>query len=122
MDHFGQPQTYSWSENGEKKSTKSEPLVNPEAVKKEWNDLKQKLLALMYPRDQIATLWKLINQYHKDDFPELIKLAHLALTCPVHTAGCERGFSVQNLILTSSRNRLNPGSRHAHSSKIRGAR
>ena len=36
----------------------------------------------------------------------LIKLAALALTSPVHTADCERGFSVQNLIKDSQRNRL----------------
>ena len=40
------------------------------------------------------------------DFPNLIKLAQLALTSAVHTAGCERGFSAQNAILTKGRNRL----------------
>jgi hypothetical protein len=29
------------------------------------------------------------------------------LTCPVNTAGCERGFSVQNQTLTPLRNCLN---------------
>jgi len=38
----------------------------------------------------------------------LIKLASLAITCPVNTAGCERGFSVQNQILVPLRNRLTP--------------
>ena len=32
--------------------------------------------------------------------------AHTPLTSSVHTAGCERGFSVQNRILTTFRNRL----------------
>ena len=48
----------------------------------------------------------LISKYHKADFPNLIKLAQLALTSAVHTAGCERGFSAQNAILTKGRNRL----------------
>ena len=43
---------------------------------------------------------------HADEFPEMVKLGHLALSSPVHTAGCERGFSAQNLILTPLRNRL----------------
>ena len=43
---------------------------------------------------------------NKADFPNLIKLAQLALTSAVHTAGCERGFSAQNAILTKGRNRL----------------
>ena len=36
----------------------------------------------------------------------MIKLGQLYFTLAVHTAGCERGFSVQNSTLTPSRNRL----------------
>jgi hypothetical protein len=36
----------------------------------------------------------------------MLKLAALAMTSAVHTAGCERGFSVQNKILNKARNRL----------------
>ena len=36
----------------------------------------------------------------------MIKLGQLALSSPADTADCERGFSVQNLVLTSLRNRL----------------
>ena len=53
-------------------------------------------------------LWNLIVTYHAKDFPNLVTLAQLGLTLAVHTAGCERGFSVQNNILTPSRNRLTP--------------
>jgi len=45
------------------------------------------------------------RKYHDDDFPEMIKLGQLYFTLAVHTAGCERGFSVQNSTLTPSRNR-----------------
>ena len=72
----------------------------------EWRDIKPKIIALKYPRDSLQGLWFLINKYSKEDYLNLIKLAHLALTCPVHTSGCERGFSVQNSILTPVRNRL----------------
>ena len=65
-----------------------------------------KTLAEKYPRDKSIDLWKFIHKYHKDDFPQMIKLAALYFTIAVHTAGCERGFSVQNSTLTPSRNRL----------------
>ena len=70
----------------------------------EWRDIKPKIIALKYPRDSLQGLWFLINKYSKEDYLNLIKLAHLALTCPVHTSGCERGFSVQNSILTPVQN------------------
>jgi hypothetical protein len=54
----------------------------------------------------MSELWKLIGKYHGEDFPNMIKLAHLALSSPVHTAGCERGFSAPNAILTPKRSRL----------------
>ena len=70
--------------------------------------MKPRVVAHMYPRDDTQKLWNLINQYSADEYPNMIKLAHLALTCPIHTSGCERGFSIQNSILTSTRNRLTP--------------
>jgi hypothetical protein len=45
-------------------------------------------------------------------FSKLLKLAALALTSAVHTAGCERGFSAQNRILVKARNRLNTETQH----------
>ena len=38
----------------------------------------------------------------------LLKLAAVALTLPIHTSDCERGFSLQNFLKTSERNRLLP--------------
>ena len=34
--------------------------------------------------------------------------AALAVTAPIHTSDCERGFSTQNLIKSGQRNRLSP--------------
>ena len=56
--------------------------------------------------DNFGVLWEIIGKYHNDECPNMIKLAHLALSCPVQTAGCERGFSAQNLILSPRRNKL----------------
>ena len=72
----------------------------------EWLKLKHVVKSQTYPRDRLQVLWTLIAQYHSEEFPNLIKLASLALTHPVHTADCERAFSNQNLVTTALRNRL----------------
>ncbi len=74
----------------------------------EWKEVKEIVIAGKYARDNLATLWQMIAHYHPN-FVNMIFLAQLALTSAVHTAGCERGFSVQNRILTKKRNRLNVG-------------
>ena len=107
-DHYGNEKTHSWKEENMTMATTSKPVIDPEATHDEWKNIKPKTVALLYPRDKTSSLWSLINQYHKDEYPNLVKLAHLALTCPIHTSGCERGFSIQNSILTSTRNRLTP--------------
>ena len=61
-----------------------------------------------YPVDNMPSLWKTITLFHKDEVPEIIKLAQYALTLPLHTCSCERVFSNQNLIVTRLRSRLNP--------------
>ena len=83
----------------------SEPLIDADTTIQEWSLLKRTVVAEQYPRDQMWKLWHLIAKFHPE-FPNLSVLARLALTSSVHTAGCERGFSVQNRILTTFRNRL----------------
>ena len=106
LAHYGVEKTKEWVEEREKKEKTSPPIVNLEESKKEWGILKRVVLAEMYPRDDMATLWGLIAKYHQGEFPNLILLATLGITLPVHTSGVERGFSAQNVILTSLRNRL----------------
>lgn len=96
----------SWKAEGVTEKATSQPVINSDETKAEWSYLKNVVLAEKYPRNKLSSLWQLINTYHKEDFPNLIKLASLAITSAVHTAGCERGFSVQNKILNKSRNRL----------------
>ncbi|XP_070545566.1 zinc finger protein 862-like [Ptychodera flava] len=81
-------------------------IVNAKNIRSEWNQIKQLVLSQQYPRDSFAKLWSIIYTYHRDMFPNLIKIAAIALTLPVHSADCERGFSVQNNIKTYDRNRL----------------
>ena len=44
----------------------------------------------------------------RDSLPNLLKLAFVALTLPIHTADCERSFSLQNNLKNCQRNRLLP--------------
>ena len=54
----------------------------------------------------MKNLWQLLTQHHKEEIPNLIKLAQISLIIPLHTADCERTFSIQNQIVTPKRNRL----------------
>ena len=54
----------------------------------------------------MGSLWSIIYKFHKDSFPNLFKLAAVALTLPIHTADCERDFSLQNNLKNCQRNRL----------------
>lgn len=82
------------------------PLIDTDKTKKEWAQIKTLVLSCAYPRDKLSNLWSLINAYHADMFPNLLKLASVALVLPVHTADCERGFSGQNRLKTPLRNRM----------------
>ena len=82
------------------------PIINPAEVRVEWAKLKDLVIQEGYPRDQMTVLWSLIYKHHKADYQNMLTLAALAMTCPIHTADCERGFSAQNSIKTPMRNRL----------------
>ncbi|XP_046340993.2 uncharacterized protein LOC124121908 [Haliotis rufescens] len=82
------------------------PLIDSKSTKQEFDLLKRFLLQQKYPRYSFPRLWKIIDGCHRDLFPNLLKLACIGLTLPVQTAICERGFSNQNMIKTSHRNRL----------------
>ena len=99
ISHFGQTKTSAIS------GKTADPVIDAETTRKEWGLVKPLVIKSGYPRDKMSTLWGLINTYHKDEFPNLIKLAALALTAPIHTSDSEHGFSAQNLTKTSVRNR-----------------
>ena len=107
IEYYGKAQSVTWkAEDGEIQTATSDPMIKEDETKTGWKLLKKVVLAEQYPRDKMTSLWQLVWKYHKEQFPNMLKLATLALTSPVHTAGCERGFSTQNRILTKSRNRL----------------
>ncbi len=107
VSHFGVPQIHEYKDsNKEVHKSVSPAVIDGEKTKEEWRNIKQVVKAQGYPRYSTSQLWGLIKQYHSDQFPNLITLATLALTHPVHTSDCERAFSAQNLVTTPLRNRL----------------
>ena len=72
----------------------------------EWSLLKDVVKEQHYPTEKLSTLWSCIFKFHADTFPNLMKLAQLALILPMQTADVERRFSAQNLTKTSHRNRM----------------
>ena len=82
------------------------PVINKDATRDEWVKVKQCVVDNIYPRHSIAQLWSLIKSYHREDFPNLLKLASICFILPVHTAGCVRAFSRQNFLKTPFMNRL----------------
>ena len=83
-------------------------FLDSEAARHEWSLVKHLVLQEKYPRDNMGTLWSIIYKFHKDLFPNLLKVAAVALTLPIHTADCERGFSLQNNLKNCQRSRLLP--------------
>jgi hypothetical protein len=84
----------------------SEAKLKKDECLAEWAMAKQTVLDNAYPRYSIQSLYKILHDYHKEAFPNLLILANLALIMPYQTADCERGFSCQNQIKTAKRNRL----------------
>jgi len=62
--------------------------------------------------DSVQELCKLTMLSHAESFPGMATLASVALTVPVHSVDCERGFSRQNLVKTKLRNCLNETTLH----------
>ena len=91
----------------------SDPYINctTDEVIKEWIKCKKIVHSNSYSTSSISSLWGALASLEEDgslQCPNIIKLACLALTHPIHTCDVERTFSVQNLTLTALRNRLSP--------------
>ncbi|XP_048236880.1 zinc finger protein 862-like [Haliotis rufescens] len=106
LDHFAVDKSHTFKDVSGQKTSVSPAIINREESKKEWTKLKQVVRVQGYPRHSTSALWGLVQQYHSADFPNMLKLASLVLTHPVHTSDCERAFSAQNLVTTPLRNRL----------------
>ena len=96
-----------------KSGVKSAAMVDEASCLAEWQLAKEVVRDNMYARDSMKALWSMMYLFHPDSFPNLFKIASLALLMPYQTADCERGFSAQNAIKTSLRNCLNEDSLNA---------
>ena len=99
LNHFGQ-------ERSNERGVIFPAVVNPTQAKVEWSLLKDVVKEQHYPTEKLSTLWSCIVKFHADTFPNLLKLAELAVILPLQTADVERGFSAQNLTKTAHRNRM----------------
>ena len=87
-------------------------IVDKDETLVEWMLLKKIVLQEKYPRASTQDLFKIIYEVHAAQFPNLLQLARIAIVLPLQMADVERGFSVQNLIKTSQRNRISASMVH----------
>ena len=95
--HYGTPKT---GKSGQELA----PLVCVSETEDEWVQFKQ-LMSSNYRSCTIQSMAeKLLKSVSiKEDYPNIVTLITLALSLPVSTADCERGFSKYNLIKTKLR-------------------
>ena len=109
INHYGVTKTHTWKEGKHQhEGVSCPPIIDSDKTREEWQQAKECVYAQKYTRISVSQLWHQIKLYHPNQFPNLEKLAQLAVVCPIHSAGCERGFSLQNQIITPLRNRLDP--------------
>ena len=78
----------------------------------EWSLLNDVVKEQHYPTENLSTLWSCTFKFRADTFPNLLKLAQLALILPLQTADVEGGFTAQNLTKTAHRNRMEAETLH----------
>ncbi|CAG8762580.1 19790_t:CDS:2 [Gigaspora margarita] len=65
-----------------------------------------------YQNLDIDNLLSIIFDQYQEFYPNIIKLLEIIYSIPFSSVECERGFSKQNLIKTSHRNRINNDTLH----------
>lgn len=88
----------------DKYSIGDSPLINKDILEKNFKFFK--LLTFNFKSFEMRDYIKLLISDYKDEFPEFIKLAKVAITIPISSADAERGFSCMKRIKTDQRNRL----------------
>ena len=84
-----------------------EPLLDGQELKEEWVIFKQLMSKNFSDLSIQGMAKKVLNPSEmQDQFPQMLKLLTIALTVPVSSVDCERGFSKQNLIKTKIRAKL----------------
>lgn len=118
-EFYSEPQAHE-GENRDDFVYVSSPLLkcSSETVLEEWTYVKDFVKDNAFPTNSLSALWQTLAETFAEKKDEkgkvispqkcgnLLTLAAIVLTHPVHTADCERAFSVQNLTVTPLRNRL----------------
>lgn len=109
-DFYTQKQTYKKADGN---VVESEPFLSckTETILREWKKCKTIVVCNKYSTCSISSLWGALANLQEEgglECPNILKLASLALTHPIHSCDVERAFSVQNLTLSALRNRLSP--------------
>ncbi|XP_070557479.1 zinc finger protein 862-like [Ptychodera flava] len=97
VDHFGVQKT-------DKEGKIHQPIINATDCKLEWAIVKSMMLKNK-TMDTQSFFREVLNK-QREVYPNMCMLYALALTCPVTSVSCERGFSQYNLIKTAHRNLL----------------
>ena len=112
LNYYGSTQKHSWQEGVGRKAPwthkDAPPIIDAEAARTEWTYLKKTVKACSYSKQTTATLYQQVfeDENVREKVPNILKLAGLAVTLPIHTADVERSFSVQNMICTPLRNTI----------------
>lgn len=96
MEHYGTPK--------ETETGAVEPLISPEIALRDVVPLMTAVRG--YGGLNFLTACETVVRELGDMFPDWAKLAKIACTIPVSSVPAERGFSLQNRIKTSIRNRI----------------
>lgn len=81
------------------------PLINKNDLNTEWALIRQIMFGSYSTMTSGEMCTTLINQY-SEDFLNIAALCTIALTIPVSSVPCERGFSYQNRVKNKLRSRL----------------
>ncbi|KAJ8381380.1 hypothetical protein SKAU_G00021580 [Synaphobranchus kaupii] len=77
-------------------------FVSAQETRAEWLCLKRLVVTEKYPCGKIGRLYNIIADHHPSSFPNILKLAGIAMALPVHTADVERG-SNSSVLRTASK-------------------
>ncbi|XP_019619829.1 PREDICTED: zinc finger protein 862-like [Branchiostoma belcheri] len=79
---------------------------------REWVELKslcRAQLATMSKLPAFSTFWmSVLTREQEEDFKHIFVILRLVLVIPIHTAECERSFSLMNVVKSDWRTRLDP--------------
>ncbi|KAF0469869.1 zinc finger protein [Gigaspora margarita] len=86
-------------------------IIDADKIRQEWNLFKE-VVSSNYQNLDVNNLLPIIFDQHQEFYPNIIKLLEIIYSIPFSSIECERGFSKQNLIKTSHRNRINNDTLH----------